>query len=88
MAILLMNGERYCKLLTPLSYRVGVLPQDNMREHVLEELYEDSTVLDISEVKESIQRAVWNKYGNGMGSTDDAPTFVEAFILSGAKEVK
>ena len=88
MAILLMDGERYCKLIHPYSFRVGVLPQDIMREPILEQLYEDSTVLDISMLDEPTQKRLWTKYGNGMGSTDDAPEFVEAFILAGAKEVK
>jgi len=90
MAILLLNkGGNYCKLVSQYVFRVGVLPENEvLREHMMLDLVEDATVLSISDMDESLIKRLWAKFGNGMGSTNDAPTFVEAFINSGAVEVK
>lgn len=90
MAILLLGEEgRYCKLINQYVYRVGRLPEDEaLADHIMLDLIEDATVLSTKKMKDVEIARVWKKFGNGMGSTNDAPAFVEAMILAGAEEVK
>lgn len=90
MAILLLNKDNnYCKIKSKYVYQVGKLPTDEIeREHIMLDLVEDATVLSTVNMDDALIKRLWKKFGNGMGSTDDAPTFVEAFIISGAVVVK
>ena len=90
MAILLLNKDnKYCKLVSQYVSRRGVLPMDEvLREHMMLDLVEDATVLSTVNMDDALISRLWKKFGNGLSSTDDAPAFVEAFINSGAVEVK
>jgi hypothetical protein len=90
MAILLLNkGGKYVKLVSPYVQRRGELPTNEvLRDHMMLDLVEDATVLSTIHMDEYEIRNLWMKFGNDLGSTDDAPTFVRAFINSGAVEVK
>ena len=90
MAILLLQPRnRFWRGEDAYSYRVGVLPEDAICRNLrLIELKEGATVLDATTMKPVTVARTFHKFGNGMGSTDDAPAFVEGFINAGAKVVK
>lgn len=90
MAILLLQpNDKFWRGENAHTFRVGTLPKDEpTRSLKLAELKKDATVLDATKMKPVTVSRTFHKFSNGMGSTEDAPAFVEGFISAGAKEVK